>query len=206
MQVFGAGLGRTGTYSLREALDALGYGPCYHMHVVINDMAQHVPLWNSALAGRPDWEAIYSGQAAAVDWPTASFYRELHAAYPAAKFVLGIRSTESWVESFSETIYTAVNGRDEAPPDVQPWLDMCIAVIGKAGIRLGMSHAELASAFDAHNAAVRAAIPAAQLLEFSAGDGWEPLCAFLGQPVPEAPFPRTNNCAEFWDIVEPEVR
>jgi hypothetical protein len=202
MHVFGAGVGRTGTYSLREALVKLGYGPCHHMRVVIEDMAHNVPLWETALAGNPDWDAIYAGQNSAVDWPSASFYRELHAAFPAAKFVLTVRSPESWVESFSETIQLALAGRDEAPPPVQPWMDMCLKVIARAGFRQGMSAEELARAFVAHRKAVEAAIPAEQLLVFEARQGWEPLCEFLGEPVPAEPFPRTNNRDEFWDLVK----
>ncbi len=206
MQVFGAGVGRTGTYSLREALVTLGYGPCHHMHLVIEDMAHNVPLWEAALAGNPDWGAIYAGHNSAVDWPTASFYRELHTAFPEAKFILSVRSPRSWVESFSETIQLALAGRDEAPPPVQPWMDMCLGVIARAGFHQGMSDDELAAAFIAHNESVKAAIPAEQLLVFEAREGWEPLCEFLGAPLPDSPYPRTNNRSEFWDLVKPETK
>ncbi|HOB63478.1 MAG TPA: sulfotransferase, partial [Candidatus Competibacteraceae bacterium] len=117
MHVIGAGVGRTGTYSLKLALNQLGLGPCHHMEEVLHNMAVQVPLWTAALEGRPDWQAIYHGYSSTVDWPTACFFRELHAAYPTAKFVLTHRSPESWADSFGETIYKLMAGRDQAPPE-----------------------------------------------------------------------------------------
>ena len=201
MQLFGAGVGRTGTLTLRTALDMLGFGPCHHMRVVLEDPARQVPLWNAAMDGQPDWPALYAGQNSAVDWPTASFYRELHAASPDARFILTTRNPETWVDSFDETIYTAIAGRDQAPPEVHPWLDMCIRVIERAGFPLGLARHELAQRFIAHNAAVKAAIPESQLLVFEVREGWAPLCEFLGVDVPADDFPRTNDRAMFWDIV-----
>ncbi len=93
-------MGRTGTYSLKLALNQLGLGPTHHMEEVLINMPAQLPLWEAAADGHPDWSKIYAGYAAAVDWPTAGFYRELYAQYPAAKFILTHRSTESWVESF----------------------------------------------------------------------------------------------------------
>jgi hypothetical protein len=160
-----------------------------------------VPLWVAALAGSPDWGSIYAEQQSAVDWPTASFYRELHAAYPDARFILTLRNPQSWVESFSETIFTALAGRAEAPEEVHPWMDMCLGVIARAGFEQGMDAPALAAAFNAHNEAVRSAIPPAQLLEYQVKEGWEPLCEFLGVAVPEEDFPRTNDRAQFWELV-----
>lgn len=202
MKVLGAGVGRTGTMSLRVALQMLGLGPCHHMEVVINDMAHQVPLWNAALAGRPDWAAIYAGHPAAVDWPTATFYRELHAVFPDAKFILTHRDPTTWVESFTETIYLGIAKRVDAPPPVREWLEMCNEVTSRAGFPPGLDKEQLAAAFVAHNDAVKAALPPERLLEFQVKEGWEPLCAFLGVPIPEEPFPRSNDRAEFWQLME----
>lgn len=202
MQVIGAGVGRTGTMSLRVALQMLGLGPCHHMEVVIDDKEKHTPLWVDALAGKPDWDAIYAGHASAVDWPTASFYGELAEVYPEAKFVLTHRDPKTWVESFSETIYLGIGGRAEAPPVVREWLDMCADCIARAGFPMGLSSDELEAAFKAHNAAVKATIPAERLLEFQVKEGWQPLCDYLGVPVPAEPFPRRNDRAEFWELVK----
>ena len=202
MQVIGAGVGRTGTLSLRVALEQLGFGPCYHMQVVLGDMDGRTPGWVAALAGHANFGEILAGFNSAVDWPVASFYREMHAAYPQAQFILTHRSPASWVGSFRETIYTALAGKDQAPPPAQRWLGMCEGVIARAGFPLGLDDAQLAAAFAAHNEAVRAAIPAGQLLEFQVREGWQPLCEFLGVDVPDGPFPRTNDRAEFWELVK----
>jgi hypothetical protein len=201
LKVIGAGVGRTGTYSLKLALDRLGLGSCHHMEEVLFNMPVQVPLWAAAVHGRPDWETIYKGYDSAVDWPTAGFFRELSAAYPSAKVILTTRSPESWVESFSETIYKLITARDHAPPEMQAWLAMAAGVIDRTGFPLGLDAAGLAKAYAAHNEAVKAAIPAKQLLVYQVKDGWEPLCAFLGVSVPAGPFPRTNDRGEFWDRV-----
>jgi len=202
MQIIGAGVGRTGTMSLRVALQELGFGPCHHMHAVLQDMPGQVPLWEAALQGRPDWDAIYAGQRSAVDWPTASFYRELHAEYPEAKFVLSHRDPDSWVDSFSETILRALSDKSQAPAEVHGWIDMCLAVIARAGFLPDMDRATLEKAYVAHFEAVKAAIPAAQLLIYRVSEGWEPLCAFLDVAIPEGEFPRTNDRAQFWELVK----
>jgi len=96
LSVFSAGFGRTGTMSLKLALEELGLGPCHHMDEVLHNGETQIPLWNDACAGRPDFEAIYRGYQSAVDWPTAAYWRELADAYPAAKVILSTRSAESW--------------------------------------------------------------------------------------------------------------
>ena len=201
LQVIGAGLGRTGTYSLKLAINQLGLGPCHHMEVVLNDMPVHVPLWSSALAGQPDWATIYDGYGSAVDWPTAKFFRELNEAYPEAKFVLTHRSPESWAQSFSYTIYSLLGQRNEAPEEMRAWLNMVNDVITASGVSEGLDEAGLMKAFNAHNEAVKATIPPERLLVFEVKDGWGPLCDFLGVPAPDEAFPRTNDRAEFWDLV-----
>ncbi len=197
LSVIGVGVGRTGTYSLKLALEALGLGPCHHMEAVLHDLNGQVPLWVSAAGGKADWPSIYKGFNSAVDWPTATYFRELRAAYPKAKFILSVRSFESWAESYSETIFAGLSGRNDAPPERHAWLDMVIDVSAKAGFSLGLDKAGLARAFEAHIHAVKAAIPADQLLVYEVKQGWEPLCAFLGVPVPDKPFPRSNDREEF---------
>jgi len=201
LQVIGAGLGRTGTRSLQLALNQLELGPCYHMAEVVQNLPVNVPLWLSALDGRADWETIFKGYRSAVDWPVAGFYRELHAAYPSAKFILTVRSPESWAESFDETIYKLQAGGDQAPAVMKPWFDMANGVVAKSGIPFGLDAAGLAKAFMAHTDAVKAAIPADHLLVYQVKDGWDPLCAFLGKPAPAEPFPNTNSTEEFWAAV-----
>jgi len=201
LKVIGVGVGRTGTYSLRLAINHLGLGPCHHMEEVLHNQAHQVPLWVEAVKGKADWRAIYDGYESAVDWPTAGFHRELVAAFPSARFVLTTRSPEGWASSFTETICKVIATRNEAPAPMQAWLEMCNAVISRTGFPPGLDDAALMKAFAAHQSAVRAAIPADRLLVYQVKEGWGPLCAFLGVPVPAAAFPRTNDRAEFWDIV-----
>lgn len=127
--------------------------------------------------------------------------RELSVAYPHAKFVHTVRSPESWAASFSETIYKLVANKDQAPKEMHNWLDMAARVTEKTGFPGGLDIVGLIKAFTTHTEAVKKAVPASNLLMFQVKDGWEPLCEFLGVPVPDKPFPRSNNRGEFWDRV-----
>ena len=201
LKVIGLGLGRTGTYSLKTALESLELGPCHHMERVAQNMPVQLPLWNEALHQLPNFDAIYAGMQSAVDWPTAAFYRELYAAYPKARFILTHRSPASWAESFGSTIYQLLADREKAPAPVREWLDMVVQVIGKSGFPMGLDFEGLAERYEAHNQAVRDLIPAEQLLVYQVKEGWAPLCQFLNVAVPATEFPRTNNREEFWELV-----
>ena len=201
LQIIGAGVGRTGTHSLKLAINQLGFGPCHHMEEVILNMARQLPLWVDVVKGKPDWTSIFAGYESAVDWPTARYFRELLAVYPSAKFILTHRSPESWAASFSQTIYKLVAGRSQAPEKMRDWLDWGSTVIAQTGFPVGLEIEDLKRAFVAHNEAVKATIPPNQLLVYQVKEGWAPLCAFLGVPMPVEPFPRTNDRAEFWDLV-----
>lgn len=202
LQVIGAGLGRTGTYSLRMAINQLGFGPCFHMEDVATNMPVQLPLWQAALAGNADWSRIYNGFNSAVDWPTARFFRELNAANTEAKFVLGYRDPEAWADSFGETIFKLISETDSAPEQFREWLEMGAETIRQTGIPLGADRDGLAQAFSAHVSAVREAIPEERLLIHRPEDGWVPLCDFLGVQVPDEEYPRTNNRSEFWDLID----
>ncbi len=202
LKIIGVGVGRTGTQSLKLAINHLGFGPCHHMDEVLHHMQEQLPLWQAAANGRPDWPAIYNGYASAVDWPTAGFCQELNTAYPSAKFILTVRTAESWVESFSETIYKALAGRDHTPDHMKPWLDMAISVITRTGFPGGLNMAGLIKAFNDHTLRVKQLIPADRLLVYEVKQGWEPLCKFLGVTVPATDFPRTNSREEFWERIK----
>lgn len=198
LSVFSAGFGRTGTMSLKLALEQLGQGRCHHMIEVIENGAVQVPLWNDALAGNPDFGAIYDGYNSAVDWPSAAFWKELAAAYPDAKIILSTRSAESWYDSISQTILATVWAPEKWPAQAVDWFRMVTKVLERS-FGEAKDRDSLIAVFNAHEAAVKAAIPSERLLVHSAKDGWEPLCAFLGVPVPEGPYPRTNSKEEFFD-------
>lgn len=205
VRVIGVGVGRTGTYSLKLAINRLGLGPCHHMDEVLHNMPVHVPLWSAAAAGEADWSRLYDGYESAVDWPTACFYRELVGEFPSARFVLTQRDPEKWADSFGATIYKLLAGKDDAPEEMRAWLNMAGDVIAKTGFPQGLDRDELIQAFIAHNDAVKNTIPTGQLLEFEVKEGWEPLCTFLGAPIPAEEFPRTNHREEFWDRVDGKI-
>jgi len=205
LSVIGVGVGRTGTYSLKLALNQLGLGPCHHMEEVLYNLPTQVPLWSAALDGRPEWSVIYEGYRSAVDWPTACFYRELHAEFPEARFVLTHRGPEKWADSFGGTIYKLLSEQDNAPPEMRSWLEMASGVVGKTGFAPGLDYDGLLGAFRGHREAVRRTIPSNQMLEFDVKEGWEPLCEFLDMPIPDEPFPRSNHREEFWDRVNGEL-
>lgn len=205
LKVIGAGLGRTGTFTLKTALEMLGFGPCHHMVEVFGNAERQVPLWNRAADGEPvDWDEVFAGYNATVDWPGCHFYAELAAHYPDAKVILSKRDPERWYESMSETILKSMEqmGLAEGPaPDDHP-MRFGGVIIPQKTFGFDFSKDNVIAAFERHVAAVRETIPTERLLEFEASQGWEPLCAFLGVPVPDAPFPRTNSREEFWQHVD----
>lgn len=205
LSVLGTGVGRTGTYSLKLAINQLGFGPCHHMEEVLHNMPAQVPLWMDAVSGKADWSRIYEGYRSAVDWPTACFFRELIGEFPEAKFILTVRDSARWADSFEPTIYKLLAGKDEAPREMHAWLAMAAEVIAKSGFPLGLEHGDLIAAFEAHNQAVKEAIPTHQLLVFDVREGWGPLCEFLEVPTPDTDFPRTNHREEFWDRIDGKI-
>ncbi len=206
LSVSGAGFGRTGTMSLKIALEQLGFGPCHHMDEIFGNPNQ-LPHWQAAAAGETvDWDAVYAGYNSTVDWPGTHFGRELADHYPDAKVILTMRPTESWWESYSKTIMTFLR---DILPEVS---DDHVRDVGLMGLQLIVERAfagsiddkEVATAaYDRHVAQVTSAFSEDRLLLFDVRDGWEPLCTFLEQPIPDEMFPRTNSPEEFWEIVKP---
>jgi len=195
LKVIGTGLGRTGTLSLKATLEQLGFGPCYHMMEVF-PRPQHVALWTTAARGEAvDWEALFDGFNATVDWPSSHFWRELTQRYPHAKVIHTEREGESWWGSFSQTIKEGIAG--EMAPEMRPWSEMVNLIITEQTFGGDMEKANALRAYAAHNAEVKRTVPASRRLDFDVSEGWEPLCRFLGVAVPEAPFPKTNSTAEF---------
>ena len=192
VKVVGSGLGRTGTKSLKVALNTLGLGPCHHMEEVF-PRPESLPLWVAAGQGRPDWELIFAGFQSAVDYPAALFWRELAAYYPQAKIVHTERDPDEWFDSTQASIFAPGGPIDTRPPALAQFFDM---IRREFGDRIH-DRAFMTDYFRRHNAEVRRTIPAARLLIYRPGDGWEPLCAFLGVPVPAGPFPNLNSRAEF---------
>lgn len=203
LKVIGTGFGRTGTHSLKLALEMMGFGPCYHMMEVFNH-PDHIPLWQG-LAERKgdDFDTVLSGFNAVVDWPTAYFWRALIARNPEAKVVHSERPFEEWYQSISRTIFPILQ-RPPLPEDApQPWPEarrhavMVKTLILENTFGGDLSRDNAMRVYEAHNQAVRREVPGEKLLAFNPRDGWAPLCAFLDVAVPDAPYPRTNSTDEF---------
>ena len=203
LKVVGAGFGRTGTLSLKSALEQLLGGPCYHMLEVFEnpENRDHPQVWLEAHRGRRvDWHALLNRYSATVDWPGCTFYEELMHAYPDAMFVLTTRSFDSWYRSASTTIYETarVPLLWLTPPHLRRVILMIQEIVWRSTFKDRFLDKELAKkVFEEHNARVVATIPAGRLLVFEVRDGWEPLCKFLGLPVPSTPFPYVNDFAQF---------
>ena len=198
LEIIGAGFGRTGTMSLKFALEHLGFVKCHHMTSLAGNRKLVYAWHDVALKGSRDWDALFEGFRATVDWPSTAYYRELMEHYPDAKVILTARDAESWYRSASETIYAV----SRALPAWFQWIrplaansEMVEATIwqGEFGGRFEDSQAAR-EVFRKHVEDVKASVPAERLLVFNVRDGWEPLCEFLGVPVPEdRPFPHVND-------------
>lgn len=210
MKVIGAGFGRTGTLSLKVALDQLGCGPCYHMTEVF-DKPRHVELWQAAAEGRSiDWDELFAGYNAAVDWPTCAFYDQLMHAYPQAKVLLTVRDPERWYESALNTIYQTSKDRAHTGagsplgPGDQTFPRMVNSVIWQGtfgGAFEDKAHA--ISIFERHIREVKERVPRERLLIYEVKEGWEPLCRFLNVEAPaDTPFPHVNDTQAFQQMIQ----
>jgi hypothetical protein len=197
IQLIGAGLGRTGTMSLKLALQQLLGGTCHHMMEVWAH-PDEVAVWDDAMHDRPvDWHALLDGYDAIVDYPGAAVWRELADAFPDVPVLLSTRSSaQAWFDSAAATIFQTSEW--EATDDAGQRHKAMIAAVFERSIGVPLDDAAGAmAAYDAHNAAVRAEIPADRLFEYQHGDGWAPLCAALDVAVPATEFPHENTREQF---------
>ncbi len=197
VRVVGAGLGRTGTNSLKLALERLLGAPCYHMLEVFEHL-DHVPVWTAALRGEAaDLGPVLGGFAATVDWPGAGVWAALADRWPDAVVLLSTRAdAEQWWRSASATILQSMQRGAPAEPAWVAWEQMKDAMMARFDPDWS-EHDAAVAAYERHNAAVRAAVPADRLVEWQPGDGWAPLCAALGVEVPDEPFPHVNTTEQF---------
>jgi hypothetical protein len=195
LKVVGSGLGRTGTKSLQAALNMLGFGPCHHM-VEVFAHPETVSLWSAAGAGRPDWDAIFANYQSMVDYPGAAYWRELAAWYPNAKVLHSVRDPDQWFESTQATIFGPQGMARAMSADEGPMSAFFRSFSGAFRDHLH-DRAFLTDYFRRHTEEVKATISPERLLVYEAGQGWGPLCKFLGAPIPEKPYPFENSRAEF---------
>ena len=208
LKVIGAGFGRTGTRSLKVALEELGFERCYHMVEVIKNPS-HLKYWAEIMeGGKADWETLFRGYEAAMDWPVAAYYRDLMAVYPDAKIILTVRDPESWHKSIMNTIYQAGRGFFGRFTRIIPSVHQFLNAMEKA-IWEGIFHNKLedkahaVEVFKNHIEEVKRVVPKERLLIFEARHGWEPLCTFLNVPVPaNKPYPHKNRGALIRQILK----
>ena len=198
LKVVGAGLGRTGTASLKVALEELGVGRCYHMGEVMQDPT-HIGHWMDAAGGNQDWDTFLEDYGATVDYPACSFWRELAEYYPDSKVLLSTRSAESWFESVNETI---MSQRLNEFISGSPWGEMIRKTIWDSVENRMDDRDYMVSYFNRRNDEIREVMPADRLLIYEVTQGWEPLCGFLDVPVPDKPFPRVNTRDETKQLID----
>lgn len=201
LDIIGAGFGRTGTLSIKHALETLGFERCYHMSEVFRN-PEHVPVWQEAHDGQPiDWEALFDGYRATMDWPACNFWQELAERYPDAKVLLSTRDPQRWWESVNNTIYpSTLQAMRAEKPGVRAWGEWANRLIWETVFEGRFEDRAFAiEVYDRHVERVKSAIDADRLLIYEAAQGWEPLCEFLDLSVPDVEFPRVNTTEQFLD-------
>lgn len=204
LEVIGAGYGRTGTETLRAALEHLGFGPCHHMHAIRDD-PRLFPDWQAFLAGEhQDWDLLFGNFRSQVDFPGAMYWRELADHFPDAKVVLTVRDPETWYQSIEQSVLELINDRENlADPHKRAVVEFSKVIVGDRYFEgRGEDRDYAIGRFKAHIENVNATIPPERLLVYQVKEGWEPLCAFLGVPLPEIDFPFANRREEFRDAWE----
>lgn len=209
LRIIGAGIGRTGTESLKTALEELGFGKCYHLWELMKN-PEHLPEWEKLEAGtEPNYDLLFDGYASAVDLPSFLYYKEFLTRYPDAKVILTVRDADRWYESAAKTIF-------RSPPAFIFLLARLFGPFFKSARSFPqiyqyvkrVGHQQLfqdkiddpehcKAVFNSWNEEVRHTIPPDRLLVYEIKQGWEPLCAFLEVPVPDRPFPHTNKGESF---------
>jgi len=209
LNVIGAGFGRTGTLSMKCALEYLGLGPCYHMLEVMN-RPENADAWYNAAQGEPtNWEVILNGFQSSVDWPACHFWKPLASHFPEAKIILTLRDEEAWWQSINNTILRNFRDGDEVVDPARVKMrrmtrDLIVWKVFGGNIN---DRDHVLAAYHRNIEEVKAGVPKERLLIFDVAEGWEPLCKFLDQPIPNDPFPHTNTTKNFQDrIAERKVQ
>ena len=213
LKVIGAGMPRTGTASLQQALAILYGAPCYHMKEVL-PRPDRVRFWTEAFLqpkSSEEFREHFKDFAATVDFPSCMRWEQLMEVYPDAKIVLSVRDPDSWVKSVKETILqlnSAYSGspwgiwllQTFVPPFRASWR-MIDAGYWSPFLKRDLSDSNMRRKFIEWVEDVKKRCPKDKLLVFEASQGWGPLCAFLGVPVPETPYPNVNDTKSFKEIV-----
>jgi len=215
LQVIGTGVGRTGTHSLKLALEQLGFGKCYHMEELLQHPEGLIYFENAEKGEHVEWSKLFEGYNSAVDYPVARYYKQIITAFPEAKVIHTIRDAESWYKSAMETIFWA------SKPSFGRMLKMMIRMPFSSNIRKIFpvlkydgsmvdniygkdlkNKQEVIKRYNEINEETLNFIPKDRSLVYDVKSGWEPLCNFLNVPIPQTPFPRSNTREEFKKNVE----
>jgi len=197
LKIIGAGMGRTGTASLKVALEALDLGHCYHMTEVLKE-PQRTADWIKAAEGHADWEKIFTGYTATVDNPGCNFWKELADFYPDAKVILTVRDAQKWFDSTNETIHSVEFAKFIKN---SPFGEMIQKTIWNFMENRMQDKAYMMNFFEQRTTEIINTIAAERLLVYRVGDGWPPLCEFLGVPIPNIDFPHINSRDETKQIL-----
>jgi hypothetical protein len=210
LHVIGTGKGRTGTTSLKIALEQLGFGKCYHMWELMNNPDQLIYFQQAERGENVNWDELFNGYHSACDYPVIRYYKQILEKYPDAKVIHTMRDAESWFKSISNTIFWAVK------PSLGRMLGLMIRLPFSSTLRKRLhilkfnsmmvskefgndlkDKEKVISYFNKYNAGVLNTIPKEKVLVYDVKSGWEPLCNFLNVPVPSMPFPKSNTKDEF---------
>ncbi len=207
LKIIGAGFGRTGTLTMKAALEELGFGPCYHMYDWFEHHRNHTPQWDAAIRGEiVNWKELFKGYQATTDWPACTFYQDLMKTYPDAKVLLTVRDPEKWYQSANNTIYRGLNSAFLLlmlrifRPKTYRIMRLIEKIILKETFKGNFADKQQTiEIFNRHIEEVQKYVPPERLLVFNVKEGWAPLCAFLGVEVPkDKPFPHLNDPFHFF--------
>lgn len=218
LKVFGTGHGRTGTMSLKLALEQLGFGKCYHMYELLNNPDQIIYFEKAERGEKVDWDELFKGYHSACDMPVIRYYEQILAMYPDAKVIHTTRDADSWFKSITQTIFWATK------PSFGMILSMIVRMPFSSQLRKRLrvfkynskmldtlfgkelkDKEKIIKCFNEHNEKVLNSISKEKLLVYDVKSGWEPLCKFLNVPVPVTPFPRVNSKDEFVNNVKTKM-
>jgi hypothetical protein len=189
LEIIGAGFGRTGTSSLKAALDTLGFGPCCH-GTEERHFRQNMEFWDHVYNHAPiDWDSFFDGYRSTIDSPSCRFYLELSRKYPSAKVILTTRQSDVWFDSYEDTVLPIIRASHGGR--------LYSFLFGNCT----PNRESIIATYERHNREVQRLISPERLLVYDVLQGWEPLCRFLAVAIPDVPFPCSNSRSEFPELI-----
>ncbi len=194
IKLIGAGMWRTGTVSLKDALEDLLGAPAHHMTEVLRHPHQTQQWLLAARGVKPNWQTLLQGYGSTLDWPSMAFWPDLHQTYPEALVLLSTRDPEEWWQSINTTVLRSAPTAETAR---SAWDHLVLTLFEQHFVGRFPSKQQAIDAYNQHNDLVRKAVPPNRLLEWEPEDGWTPLCRALDKPRPVRPFPHLNTRANY---------